>query len=608
MPAIRITDTGEMLVTPPTFPSKEVKDDLGGRWVPDERAWRLPLTSLNVQHLVRLYSEDILEGAPYEVKVAAASEWGFQYSSEVDDLTTAHPAWEKLYPFQQDAVRYMCSNPHGGALLGLEPGLGKTATTIVALDVLQANRVLVIAPTTLVKNWEREIRRWSDTGNPQTERAVKIATASDKDPGPGVTITNHETLNEVILRDEDGVVSKPDWVTNARKVKAWREEGPVKEDAKGKVVPARERIVQARSTYAEIDWDAIVIDESILYKNRKAVKVDVLQQLGKYSKHVFLLSGSSVSKFRDDLYPQMRAIKPKAFSSYWRFAEHFCVVEKGQWGWSIEGNRPNVDPLTELKDFMFVRSQKDVLPDLPEYIVQPLELELTEKQRKAHDKMVDEWIAELEADPEGDLEALNTLSQMTRLQQITSNLCNLPILDKDGEKTGKYFPNASAKEDALVDLIKQDEIRTPLLVWVQYVPTGESYAARLQKEFPDLTCAFVHGAQSDLDKAARQASMDAFAAGNLDVLISQYEVSKFGHTYTKTRTVYYGDRSWNSDSIIQSLRRVRRIGLEHRPVLIVPRCPGTIDEVIEDNLDGKFRSIAGVSRTDLVDLLNAIGR
>lgn len=602
MPAIRTTE-GDLLVTPPTFPSTEVKDDLGGRWVPEEKAWRLPLTALNVQHLVRLYGKDILDGCPETVFRMYGAIWGFMPDFELEERAKRHYRWKDLYPFQKEAVTYMVSNPHNGALLGLEPGLGKTATTIVALDVLGAERVLVIAPTTLTKNWEREFERWSDLA-----RDVKIATASDKDPGLHVTVTNHETLNEVVLRDEDGVVFTPEWATNARRVKQWREEGPTKVDAKGKEVPARERIVQARRSYSDIDWDAIVIDESILYKNRKAVKVDVLQQLGKYAQHLFLLSGSSVSKFRDDLYPQMRAIKPKAFSSYWRFAEHFCVVERGQWGWSIQGNRPNIDPLEELKDFMFVRSQKDVLPDLPEYILQPLELDLTEKQRKAHDKMVDEWIAELEENPEGDLEAVNVLSQMTRLQQITSNLCNLPVLGKDREPTGKYFPNSSAKEDALVDLIKQDEVRTPLLVWVQYVPTGESYAARLSKEFPDMSCAFVRGAQSEAEKAERQKVLDSFATGDLDILVMQLDVGKFGHTFTQTRTVYYGDRSWSSDAIVQSLRRVRRIGLTHTPVLIVPRCPGTVDEMIEANLEGKFHSIAQVSRTDLVDLLSSLGR
>jgi hypothetical protein len=72
--------------------------------------------------------------------------------------------------------------------------------------------------------------------------------------------------------------------------------------------------------------------------------------------------------------------------------------------------------------------------------------------------------------------------------------------------------------------------------------------------------------------------------------------------------VYYADRSWDADDIVQSLRRVRRIGLTHSPVLIVPRCPGTIDDLVEKILEGKLTSISNVSNADLVELLRSLGR
>jgi len=146
-------------------------------------------------------------------------------------------------------------------------------------------------------------------------------------------------------------------------------------------------------------------------------------------------------------------------------------------------------------------------------------------------------------------------------------------------------------------------------VWVNYVPTGQSYEAWIAKELPGLSVKFVHGdATTQKKKDERDETLQSFKDGDLDVLILQYEVGKFGHTFTKTRTVYYADRSWNSDSIIQSLRRVRRIGLTHSPVLIVPRAPGTIDDLVELVLEGKLRSIAEVSQADLVELLRSLGK
>lgn len=609
-------DGKDILVKPPTYPSQEVKEELGGRWDKEAKAWRVAPTSLNVHTLVAWYGEELLDGAPQGVRDLFFEEWGFpgfDAHPDLEDRAHAHPRWGDLYDFQRDAVEYIVCNPHRGTLLTLSPGLGKTPVSVVAMDVLELKRVLVLAPLTLARNWISEANAWESI-----DRTKIRATALEKAPGGEFTVTNFETVFETVLRDEDGEVYTEDdtieWeqedgeivefkVTNARKVKAWVEAGPKKRAKNNKMVPVRERIVQARRAYADIDWDLIIVDESILFKNRKAVKVEVVQSLAKYSHNVWLLSGSPTAKYRDDLYPQLRTIMPRAFTSYWRFAEHFCIVDHGGWGWTIEGDRPGVDIHTELKDFMFVRDQKDVLPDLPEYIFRPIEVALTPDQAKAHQMMTDQWVAALEDEIEGDeVEAPNRLAQMTRLQQITSNLVNLSNEEKE-------YPNKSAKEDLLVDLIENDEVEFPLLVWVNYVPTGQSYKERLSSKFKDLSVEFVHGdATTAKRKDARDETLQRFKDGDLDVLILQFEVGKFGHTFTKTRTVYYGDRSWNSDSIVQSLRRVRRIGLTHSPILIIPRASGTIDDLIELVLEGKLQSIAKVSQADLVELLRSLGK
>lgn len=610
----------DILVTPPRYPSEEVKKELGGRWDKKAGAWRVAPTSMNVQKLVEWYGSDILEGAPAPVCDLYFEEWGFPgwyvrgtetpngHHDELRERAEAHEKWGVLFPFQRLCVEYMCCNPHNGDLVGLSPGLGKTVVTAVAMDVLQCTRVLILAPLTLARNWIAELNTWSTQ-----YRSMSRATAASKDPTTELVVTNFETMFEPTFRDEDGNVFQSEDMltyevedeehtgkaTNPRHAKAWIEAGPKKYNQQGKLVPARERIVQARKSYAAIDWDLIVVDESILFKNRKAVKVDVVQQLAKYAHQVWLLSGSPTAKYRDDLYPQLKTIMPRGFSSYWRFAETFCIVEQGKWGWTIEGDRPGIDLHGMLKDFLFVRDQKDVLPELPDYIYRPLELSLTPEQRKAHNQMLDQWVVELE--DEENVEAPNRLAQMTRLQQITSNLCNL----KDSKD--KRMASSSAKEDALAALIENDEVEFPLLVWVNYVPTGEHYAERLTKM--GLDAKFVHGgASSQKQKDERDAVLQSFKDGELPVLIMQYEVGKFGHTFTQTRTVFYADRTWNSDSIVQSLRRVRRIGLTHSPVLIIPRCPGTIDDLIEMVLEGKLRSIAEVSQADLLELLRSLGR
>jgi hypothetical protein len=589
-------DGKDLIVKPPRFPSAEVKEDLGGRWDKKLNAWRVAPSSLNVLRLVEWYGADVLNGASEEVRDLAEQPWGFKGFSD-DELATAarHPSWDQLYGFQREGVEYMFCNPHGATLCALSWGMGKGAVSVVTADLLEAKRILVLAPLTLAPAWRGEWERWS-----ATDRDVKRSTAGDRSPGPEVTIANHEVIQEVVLRDEHGEVTQPEWVTNARRVKAWREDGPKKVDSRtGKAKLVRERIVRVRRDYLAVDWDLIIVDESVLLKNRKAVKVDVLGQLRKNGDpFMFLLSGSPTTKYRDDLFPQMKTLLPRAFTSYWRFAEFFTVVDKDGWGWTIEGDRPDHDPHHYLRDLMWVKSQDEALPDLPEYIVNHMPVDPTTKQRKALDQMINDWIVELEEAPGETVVADNWLARTTRLAQITSNLGSLPKPNGAG-----FFPASSAKEDLLVDLIKQGDIETPLLVWSWFVETTHSIVRRIEKEAPHLRVGSIVGAD---DRDVKDATIAAYKAGELDVLVMQMSTGKFGHTFTHTRTVFYHDRAFDSDAWVQSLARVRRIGLDHRPVLIVPKVDESADDLIDANLEGKLQSIARMTNGDLARLLRSL--
>lgn len=623
-------DRNEMLVKAPSYPSDEIKLELGGRWDKKERAWRVAPTSLNVLRLIDFYGPKFIDGAPEEIQDLALQPWGFRrFSEDEQKVAEAHPSWDTLYWFQREGVEWLFGNPHGAGLCALSWGMGKGAVATVTADLLEAQRILVLAPLTLAPAWIGELERWSSR-----DLNVKRSVAGDRAPGPEVTIANHEVIQETILRDENNEVVKgdlldnhamdlidvleekdapflkkfgkslydgdKDWTTNKRLVAKWIKYGPKTEDPKnGKMVPARRRIVQVRRDYLEVDWDLIIVDESVMLKNRKAVKVDVLGQLRKRTDpYIFFLSGSPITKHRDDLWAQLKTLYPKGFSSYWRFAEFFCVVDKTGWGWTIEGDHPEHNPHHYLRDMIWVKSQDEALPDLPEYIETPIQVEGTPAQQAAMKSMLEDWIIELEEHPEDKIEASNWLSRNTRLQQITSNMCSLP------RPSGGFYPHSSAKEDLLVELIRQDEIQTPLLVWSWYVETTRSIQARLLKEFDHLSVGSVVGADSSKTK---DQTIAAYKAGQLDVLVMQMGTGKFGHTFTHTQTVFYHDRSMDSDAYVQSLARVRRIGLKHEPVLIIPKMPFSADPLIDLNLEGKLGSMAQLTNANLARLLRSLG-
>lgn len=590
---LTLDDNGILVLDPPRRNVPEIKRDLGGRLDKKSGKWKLPPISLNVLKLVEFYGRGILDGAPDEVIDLHDEPWGFVgFSDEELEQAEAHPMWNTLYPFQQEAVEFFFCNPHACGLLGLTPGLGKTAVSIVTFDLLALERVLVLAPLTLAKAWGGEIHAWA-----RDDRDVRRATAQDRAPGDGITVTNHEVIQELILKDEYGEITQPEWISNARKVKAWIEAGPMTEDPKtGKKVKARKRIVRVRRDYLDVQWDLIIADESILLKNRKAVKTDVLMTLRKAcDSFLWNLSGSAISKYHNDLYRQMQIMLPKAFPSYWRFTEFFCVVDKDGWGWTVEGDKPNVDAHHYLKDLVFVRSQEEVLPELPKYILQELPLDATPAQRKALDSMFEDWIVEAENEPEEMVEASNWLARMVRLEQITSNMASLP------KPSGKgYFPPSSATTDALLAKIRNEDVEYPMIVWTWFVETAHVVQRAIEKANKKLEVESVVGP----DKAShKDEAIEDFKQGKLDILVMQMGVGKYGHTFTKTKTVFYHDLTNDADALIQSLRRVPRIGLEHRPILIVPSVEDSAHEIIQANLDGKLPSIAKLTRSDLAKAL-----
>ncbi len=69
------------------------------------------------------------------------------------------------------------------------------------------------------------------------------------------------------------------------------------------------------------------------------------------------------------------------------------------------------------------------------------------------------------------------------------------------------------------------------------------------------------------------------------------------------------DRNFSADDYYQSMHRVRRIGLTHRPVVVPIVAAGTVDELtVGDNLEAKLGGISRMTHSDLASLLKGLGR
>jgi SNF2 family DNA or RNA helicase len=363
----------------------------------------------------------------------------------------------------------------------------------------------------------------------------------------------------------------------------------------------------------DLDWDVVILDESILYKNRKSKRTGLVKSLVHRSGQVWCLSGAPITHDNSDIWSQFNILEPDYFTSFWTFAHEFCIVEQTPWSsGQIVGSRHGMRLREQYPDIMFVRNQEEVFDHLPSVIYQDLELPLTKRQKKAHDDILTDWFHQLEQNADSYVEVTKVIAQLTRLMQVTSNLKNL-------ETTGKRWPDESTKADAVEQLLDTGAIEGPTLIWVWHRPGAHALRDRLQKlavgKGPERKQSPMYGKTVEMvigrTKNADEI-IERYKNGEVDVLILSIGVGKYGHTLANSNTVIYYDRTWDSDAIFQSLHRYagargRLAGYEHNPHVIILRCRGTVDDFVEMNLAGKLPDMAHVTGADLLKILRSLG-
>ncbi len=495
-----------------TAHEKEIQH-IGARRDIKRGAWTLPATRMNATLI-----NDLALGLPtLSVDLRA--------SGDVDD--------ERLYEYQRDAAARLATAPHGLVLVAA-PGLGKTAMAIAAADIAVPNdRIVIVAPASLLDTWEREIQKWARV--------------------PGSTYIMRGKVDYAEAHVARWIITS--WDKAVREVNTW---------GKG--------------------WPLWILDESVLAKSRGSKRFKTLQKIRRDVDRFWLLSGSPTTRYSDDLWAQLHLLWPKAFPSYWRFAERYTVVEQTPWARVVAGDRAGRSAADDNSDLVLVINEEDAGLDLPEYLFEPpLAVALSGPQLTAYKTMAKDFIAELGNGTE--VIAPNEAAKLLRLCQIAS-----------------YFDGHSAKRDALLEVI--DRYEKPYLIWTHWRDTADDLYSALVSYGMN-----VEAVTGEVTGTARDRAIEDYKAGGIDCLILSLGVGKFGHTLTNTRTIFGFDRNFNADDIFQSSHRVRRIGLTHRPVVVPIVAVGTVDEfTVGDNLQAKLGGISRMTRSDLASLLKGVGR
>lgn len=487
---------------------------------------------------------------PRNVQIVALAKIAFGDDLEVtgvEDLIeeTNHIKIRDLYPFQEVGANFLAYTGH---LLTDEMGLGKTIQAIAACRILDVQKVLVICPNSLKRNWAREIEKW-DPG-----KEVVVVSGSKAERYQALTMSaTYTIINPEVLRLHANMVL-----------------------AKGS-----QKIVKAVLAPELVQpWNLIIIDEAHKLKNRHAQVTHVVRALRKCTKRVFELTGTPIMNRASDLWALLNILEPSQYRSFWKFAEAFCNVYE-DWGYVVEDitdpNDPKVIALrNHLTSIMLRRTKLEVLMDMPEKTIQKVWIPLEGEQEKIYHKMARTMFATMDGNT---VTADIPLTKVMRLKQI----CIDPNLVFSPQEIS---PLEGVKAEALLETI--GGLAGGKVVIFSQFSNAIYRVAKLLNQV-GITYTVLTGDTKEKD---RQVAIDFFQTSpDCQVFLTTIQAGGMGITLTAASTAIFLDKMWTPAVNTQAQDRLHRIGQTEPVTIIELLVEGSVEEAIEALLDYKQKVI-----------------
>lgn len=236
--------------------------------------------------------------------------------------TINHHLRLKPYPYQLDGIAFGLK--HRRILIGDEPGLGKTLQSIGIVDTAGAYPALVICPSSLKINWQREFEKFTDKKALILDNATRTAWPYFLQIGMfHVAIVNYESLRKYFVWDTGG------------------------KDFRLKDVVFNDAIKVFRS---------VIIDESHRVKDPSAQQTIFTRGIAEGKEWRILLSGTPVVNRAEDLVAQLSIMgRLQEFGGRAKFLADY-------------GENENLEELSQqlYRRCMIRREKEKVLTQLPD--------------------------------------------------------------------------------------------------------------------------------------------------------------------------------------------------------------------------------------------------
>lgn len=408
--------------------------------------------------------------------------------------TLKHNLRVEPYEYQKEGILYGLRRRR--ILIGDEPGLGKTLQSIGIVDTARAYPCLVICPSSLKINWQREFEKFTD------KKALLLGNATSTS-WPylltmglfHVAIVNYESLRKYFVWDIDAPKRAPfrlrDVVFN-RDINIFR---------------------------------SVIIDESHRVKDPAAQQTMFTRGIVEGKQWRILLSGTPVVNHAGDLVSQL-SILGRLLPDFGGRAKFLARY----------GENENLPELSEklYHTCMIRREKAKVLTELP-------------------DKQRTDLYVEISNRDEYDLAAADLAAYLREYTQCTDRDIRRKMRM---EALVKFMTlrslAAKGKVRQAADFIKNFLANgKPLIVFCSL----KEIVKALQKKFPDAVR--VTGSDSAPEK---QAAVDAFQSGRAQLIICSIKAAGVGLTLTAASDVAFIEFPWTYADCCQCEDRAHRIG------------------------------------------------
>ncbi|MBS4021333.1 MAG: DEAD/DEAH box helicase [Dethiobacter sp.] len=387
----------------------------------------------------------------------------------VHDVTVPPGLVAQLRPYQERGFRWLYTNRERGlgSCLADDMGLGKTLQVITLLLKLKEEGglktpALIVCPTTLLSNWEKECARFAP--------GLQVAVCH----GPDRNLTPSGV--DVILTSY----------------------GVVRNDKK---------------QLAKTRWSLLIIDEAQNIKNADTAQSRALKEIkaGSY----IAMSGTPVENRLDELWSIFDFLIPGYLGSRDAFSRRFAVpIEKYRDYDRAALLRKATAPFILRR----MKTDKKVISDLPDKIIKNQYCRLTPQQAALYQQVLQRELTLVE-----NSEGMERRGIIFRLMTSLKQICNHPV---HFSKTGTPLPAHSGKAELAFERIRQIiRDREKALIFTQYKQMGGVLIQMLESELGG-PLPFFHGSlqrkkreqlveifQNDLDCPLMVVSLKAGGTG-----------------------------------------------------------------------------------------------